>query len=143
GRGNILVKPLGFAGGPPPCAGVENTPDEDPLVQGHGQHIARPDPVIGARSPFGIDPNGAGFDEFLSEGARFDGAREKQEPVEPLLAERFARPCQSLLRLAAQGGKGSKWAVRIKGHLALFARRTGIAPFRTLVLFGTLALFTA
>src|SRR5690606_31378824 len=69
------------------------------------------------------------------------GAGEKQESVKPLLAEgRVPGPCQILLGLAAQGGKGCKGAVRIENRLALLAGRTlavgpvGLfGPGRTLV----------
>src|SRR5690606_37188883 len=87
--------------------------------------------VVGTVSFFGIDADGPGFDDFLGQGARFHSAREEQEPVEPLLAERrYNRPCQALLGLAAQGGKRCTRAIRIDG-LAVFARRA------VLVLVGT------
>src|SRR5690606_30317848 len=72
-------------------------------MQIHGQHIARPDLVVGAGGAFGIDADGAALDELLRQGAGLERAREEQEPVEPFLADRLPGPRQALLaRLAGR-----------------------------------------
>src|SRR5690606_5547093 len=99
-------------------------PDDDPAMQAHGQHVARPDLVVGTGAAFGIDSDRAGLDELLRQRARLERAREEQEPVEPFLADGFAGSCQGLLRLAvAQGRQLGEGAVGIERLFALVLAR--------------------